>query len=422
MFFFFAELYDVPQVHIAFDRICTQKMLSDGYFDLSFYTNRRMTKDEFYYRLKTAKSKYAALYEKSKSYPSADNAVSVWDETIGIDAVLDPLTYFESVAIVNWVYCIFRTAEEKRQFTIDLMSRIKELSSIAHNIRISNGVAYNDDKVELHFLSSVGKVNDFISELDRNERTIFYRGHSDPNYFLRPSVMRTEELLTNESNMYHELLIECPDDFQDCSTHFQKLVKMQHYGLPTRLLDITKNPLVALYFACAHNLDAFGELVLISIKTSEIKYPQDDAVTLLSSIPALSNENRNAISEKITTGHSNPLTNWASSLENEVRLEKPTFFVTGDGRVLSNSYVVYAEKSNQRIIKQDGAFILCGLNSERTSLEKFRYYENGKKVVVIIKNKKAIMSQLEAFSINRATLFPEIECVSEYISRKYAKG
>ena len=88
--------------------------------------------------------------------------------------------------------------------------------------------------------------------------------------------------------------------------------------------------------------------------------------------------------------------------------------------VILSNVIVYALKNNNRIIKQDGAFILCGLSDETGSLEEFRYKEQGKKVIVLLDKKQQILEQLENFSINRATLFPEIECVAEYLYSKYS--
>lgn len=233
--------------------------------------------------------------------------------------------------------------------------------------------------------------------------------------------MRTPRLLQNESKIYHELIINCPDDFEKCHTHLEKLVKMQHYGLPTRLLDITRNPLVALYFACESNPESYGELVLISPENHEIKYPQSDTVSILASLPVFSYEKQQEFGRLASdpTVSQHDFNKKVARLLHEVRLEKPAFLSEIKKDDLVSSFIVYALKNNDRIIKQDGAFILCGLSDGNRSLEEFRYRENGKKVVILIDGKKKLLEQLETFSINRAALFPEIECVAEYLKNKY---
>ncbi len=110
----------------------------------------------------------------------------------------------------------------------------------------------------------------------------------------------------------------------------------------------------------------------------------------------------------------------AARLLHEVRFEKPAFQPGIKKEHIVSNYIVHALKNNKRIIKQDGAFIICGLGNAVHSLSKFRYESHGKKVIVLVSNKKKILAQLDRYSINRASLFPEIECVSEYIKKKYS--
>ena len=163
------------------------KMLSDGYFDMSIYIYGRIKKDEMYAKLVAHKSKYAVLYRGS--YPNQDNALSVWNSKVQKQESIDngqkiELTYEEASAIVNWVYRSLRNAQERENFTQELLRRIKDFHSIQNSVRFSNGVAYNAAKVELHFFSSVTGVSSFISSLKKcNDTLIFLEDMQIPIIF-----------------------------------------------------------------------------------------------------------------------------------------------------------------------------------------------------------------------------------------------
>lgn len=423
MFIFFNKLYDIEVIQQSFESVCFKKLLADGYFDMSNYINARIPKDDMYAKLKKENSPYTVLYRDS--YPKPENAYNYWILRLSNNCNIrnQGLSDIESIAIVNWIYRILKNAEEREEFTKQLFifNNIKSLEKIQNKIVCSKGVFYNTDMVELHFFSSISEVSTFISDLKHSEN-LFFRGHSDPNYFLLPSIMRNEHMKNNEDKMYQELLINCPESFEKCQTHLEKLVEMQHYGLPTRLLDITRNLLVSMFFACESNLKNYGEIVLISAEENDIKYPQSDTVSILASLPVCSQHQQMDFCKWAKDGSITPekFNRLAFSLLQEVRFEKPAFQSKIEKEHLTENYVVYALKNNKRIIKQDGAFIICGLGNTEKSLSKFRYKQNGKNVIVLISNKKKILKQLDRYSINRAALFPEIECVSEYIKKKYS--
>lgn len=136
--------------------------------------------------------------------------------------------------------------------------------------------------------NSVEAFLQLLYDLPAREATeTFFRGHEDAQFELTPSLLRKRpdgawQFLPNEDRLCKELLIAHYDEFQGDQYCFDRLVRMQHYGLPTRLLDISGNPLVALFFSCycaPKLLDVDGEVIVFRVSSDKVKYYDADTVS-----------------------------------------------------------------------------------------------------------------------------------------------
>lgn len=110
------------------------------------------------------------------------------------------------------------------------------------------------------YINLVTKISSIKSD-DLLGDVVIFRGISDDQYDLKPGLDRLENRDEDtEMNLINDFLTRRPDAFNGLSD-FDILAKMQHYGLPTRLLDFSLNPLVALYFACESKTTKNGRIL-----------------------------------------------------------------------------------------------------------------------------------------------------------------
>lgn len=115
-------------------------------------------------------------------------------------------------------------------------------------------------------------------------RDFVFRGQDNKEYDLIPSIGRNRKsdgdisILNQERNMIEMAKNKLPNIFKNDMTPINLLALLQHYGIPTRLLDVTTNPLVALYFATL-NSDTDGEVLAIKYKNTNVaNYPMINAI------------------------------------------------------------------------------------------------------------------------------------------------
>jgi hypothetical protein len=257
-----------------------------------------------------------------------------------------------------------------------------------------------------------------------NHPSYYYRGISKEKYRLLSSldrmVLTSSHIILGKSKFHkgfrEQLLIRefkkiAPNHLSANSipkTHFEWLSVMQHYGVPTRLLDLTKSPFVALYFAvrewgnpedaaiwaiAPHTLH---EVSFLRLKKNNFPYPMRDTNYSYSQMPDF--------------------------LADEYFSEA---FLSGKYDV---AMILNPAWANLRLASQQGAFLIS--SSEKALEEAIVDLINDKsyfdpieaemrdhhridmsvmKLIIPGEIKKAIFNQLRKMNIHAGTLFPGIE-------------
>ena len=262
-------------------------------------------------------------------------------------------------------------------------------------------------------------------------RLTCFRGHEDSAFNLQPCVFRSNENRLNEHLLLRELIAAHPSEFSSDVSTLELLVRMQHYSLPTRLLDASWNPLIGLYFACQPkkrrklvvragkliraSIEADGEVVILTVPRNKVRYFDSDTVSCLTNLARLKPSLKDGIDTSLSLEEFNtklPI----RRLLHFIRQERPSFEPEIKPEHLDGIFLVKPKQNNKRILAQDGAFFVFGLNGELTEQN-----TDGIKIerIKILAGKKAdMLSDLEKLDFNDKTVWPEMERAALYITKR----
>lgn len=254
--------------------------------------------------------------------------------------------------------------------------------------------------------------DDFLIEIEeyveKFERSLvpFYRGVPNSTFELLPSIFRNrekwQEPYSNVSKLENNLFYDFSsyaDGLLNVKNQWDILFKMQHHGVPTRLLDWTESIGVALYFALnfSDEINKPCIWVLDPYRLNELEINK----------------------EKFTSRNYSTLYNPNSDF---IRSYYETFIVNFENEndlVFTKPQALYPVKSNERIRAQWGVFTIHGTDEkclskqvDKNVLKKFIIPQR------VIPHAKKFLNNA---SINHFSMMPDFDGLQRYLKSFYYK-
>lgn len=201
------------------------------------------------------------------------------------------------------------------------------------------------------------------------------------------------------------------------------MIKLMHHAFPTRLLDFSENPLIALYMACSSEELEHSDTIRIDVPNNSFKYYDSDTVSVLANLAFVERsfsindfkcdvENKDEIIKLF-----NKRTD-IKKLVHLIRNEKPFFKPEINPEHLENTIIFVKPKQEfDRIIHQNGLFALFGVSGNKEVMPEIEFMDphcNITHFVIPSNYKKRIIEELSCININESTVYCDMDHISNY--------
>ena len=326
----------------------------------------------------------------------------------------------------------------------------------ANLYNLSKNEVPDEEKKKIKSISCLlKKCRSLRNEHRDDDVEFFFRGERSSSWELRPSVMRpikgnkSEEdlfsLCKSEGEMLLDLMSRQPEAFNGLTSAIDQWVLAQHHELKTRLLDITRNPLVALFNVCKRydtqngSDSEDGRLHVFAVPRDIVKPFNSDSISIIANFSKLRRSEQNLLLGKKMPDpleppdpkDEPPAGNYAEVMDrlyHFIRHEKPYFMKKIDPRDLFRVFVVEPQRSFERIRAQSGAFLISAFHErfEHKEINKILESNTGIPVydhytlTVSGESKECIMDELRLLNITHESLFPGLDEAAKAVIQRYS--
>lgn len=259
-----------------------------------------------------------------------------------------------------------------------------------------------------------------------SEGDYVYRGYNKRQECL-PGLLRNGASFRNKEIVLLKDFEKYGSHYFQASSTVDFLSSAQHYGLPTRLLDFTHNPFIALSFALnAKKSDEDDDYyhILISdleqnIVLNTIPY-QETLFFMTLRTELLADRARLAIDEieKLFAGTINDFDSWVKLAiengivsDNEIKLKEKI----GNKRIL----FIDPNQANPRIMVQQGVFMLPYTVDEKEHIDILN--NNCRDILIHKAHRTELLHYIEALGFGALRLMPDLANVCVAIRNKYSE-